>query len=103
MGDKVQNHPMIREHGRWGFLVGRGPGPNGPSLALAPDGRPWTHHITSPLVSAELMDRVCASARKEPSAEAWAVAVCDGAPAMGAWLVGLFPGEREGLWREARS
>lgn len=104
MGDKVQNHMHIREHGLHGFALGRAFNPRGrPSLAIAPDGRAWTHHVFSPLLLPELFARVCDSARREPSPDAWAVAVRQGAPDMGAWLLGLFPAEREGLWREARS
>lgn len=108
MGEKVKNYPKIwthryAEHGGFGFLLGRSFGPHGrPSLDDDGHGRPWTFHDPSPLVPAEVFERVCASARREPSADAWAVAVCDGAPELGAWLLGLLSGEREGLWREAR-
>lgn len=104
MGDKVQNRMRFFERGLVGFALGRAFNPRGvPSLKKAPDGRAWTHHVSSPMVSAEVMGRVCDSARREVSPDAWAVAVQQGAPEMGAWLLGLFPGEREGLWREARS
>ena len=103
MGLKVVNHMNIRERGLFGFALGRSFNPRGrPSLAIAPDGRAWTFHVPSPLLLPELFARVCDAARRELSPDAWAVAVADGAPDLGAWLLGLFPGELEGLWLEAR-
>ena len=103
MGETTENDMVIREHGLWGFACGRGWRLNGkPSLSIAPDGRPWTYHHPSPMVSRELFELVCDSARREPSADAWIVAVCDGAPLLGAWLLGRLAREREALWLEAR-
>ena len=107
MGLKVVNPARYSERGLWGFSLGRmgrlWRGRIVPSLKIAPDGRAWTFHVPSPLLLPELFARVCDAARREPSPDAWAVAVADGAPDLGAWLLGLFPGEREALWSEARS
>ena len=103
MGDEVANDMIVIERGLWGFASGRRWGPGKvPSLDLAPDGRRWTYHVSSPLVSRADMARVCNGARQQPSGDAWAVAVQASLPALGAWLVGRLPREREALWIEAR-
>ena len=103
MGDEVANDSITIERGLWGFLCGRRWGPGKvPSLDMSPDGRPWTYHHTSPMVPRADMARVCDGARQQPSGDAWAVAVQASLPALGAWLVGRFPREREALWVEAR-
>lgn len=103
MGDKVQNRMMLRENGGWGFAIGRRQGPHGPSLDLAPDGRPWTHHIPSPTVEREVMDAIVRAARRSVHPDRWPAEVRAVDAEIAAWLDGLFAAERSGLWEEARS
>ena len=113
MGDKVQNSPKVigserqgvtfhlaEERGRFGFLVGRRQGPNGTSLSLAPDGRPWTFHDPSPLVGVSawreiLRAAICASCPAE-----WVADVRGIDAGMAEWLNGLR--EIGAIWDEAR-
>ena len=100
MGNKVENHAQIREMGRFGFVVGRGRGPQGPSLERAPDGSPWTFHDSSPMVDGETWRLILNAARQATSAGRWVQAVGEIDPAMAEWLAGLREPDR--MWVEAR-
>ena len=100
MGNKVENHAQIREMGRFGFVIGRGEGPRGPSLKRDPDGVPWTYHRASPMVDADTWREILNAARRATSAGRWIRAVGGIDPAMAEWLAGLREPDR--MWVEAR-
>ena len=107
MGNKVENHGVIREHGRWGFVLGRKGRlkPDGSietTCSAAPDGMPWTFHEASPMVTPGEWAAVCGWAQEAVSADDWTAYLVCALPALGEWLQGRLSRQREALWGEAR-